>query len=230
MGAGTLRQHDVTLASGRLRLRPMTEHDWEILLPWNNDPEVLYYMEGGDITSWSLPDMQAMYRGVSQEAYVFIAELDGAPIGECLLQEMNLERVRDEYPGKDVRRIDLMIGEKELWGKGWGTLIIGLLVEFAYERCGADVIHEPGIGDYNVRSRRAFEKNGFQVVREIPEEPGTKAKVLYEMARSFYSMGDCTDARILIDALTSRHKNSPFAKKAVQLRETINKNKSRCTS
>lgn len=176
-----LRQHDVTLSAGRLRLRPMTEDDWEILLRWNNDPEVLYYVEGDDITSWSLAEMQAMYRGVSQKAYVFMIELDGVPIGECWLQEMNIERVRDEYPGEDVRRIDLMIGEKRLWGRGWGTQVIGLLVEFAFEKCGADVIHEPGIGDYNVRSRRAFEKNGFRVVREIPEQPGRKAKLLYEM-------------------------------------------------
>ncbi len=64
---------------------------------------------------------------------------------------------------------------------------------------------------------------------KYPDSPNTP-EVLYEMAHSFFSMGDCTDARLLIEALTTRHKKSPFAQKAVQLRETINKNKSRCTS
>lgn len=64
---------------------------------------------------------------------------------------------------------------------------------------------------------------------KYPNSPNAP-EVLYQMAYSFYSMGDCTDARILIEAITTRHKNSEFAKKAIELRETMNKNKSRCTS
>lgn len=176
-----LRTHDVHLADGPLHLRPMTEDDWDVLLRWNNDPEVLYYSEGGDKTAWSLADLQAMYRGVSQHAYVFIAELDGRPIGECWLQEMNLKRVKRRFPGLDVRRIDLMIGEKALWGKGWGTRIIGLLTRFAFEECGADVIYEPEIGGHNPRSRRAFEKNGYVVAQEIPQPEGSKAPIDYDL-------------------------------------------------
>ena len=56
------------------------------------------------------------------------------------------------------------------------------------------------------------------------------AEALYEMARAFYGLGDCTDARILVEALTTRHKRSPFAKKAKQLSDTIRKNKARCKS
>ena len=109
-----LRTHDIELWDGPLRLRPMTEDDWSVLLVWNNDPEVLYYAEGGPIMSWSLGDMQRMYRSVSQTAYVFMIALEGRPIGECWLQEMNLQEVLDRHPGQDVRRIDLMIGEKQL--------------------------------------------------------------------------------------------------------------------
>jgi len=177
----TLREHDVHLVDGPLHLRPMTEDDWDILLVWNNDPEVLFYSEGGDITSWSLSDMQALYRGMSRQAYVFVSELDGRPIGECWLQKMNLERVKKRYPELDVRRIDLMIGEKDCWGKGWGTRIIRLLVRFAFEECGVDILYEPEIADYNPRSRRVFEKNGFVVEQVIPQAEGLKATVGYDM-------------------------------------------------
>ena len=34
---------------------------------------------------------------------------------------MNLQRIVAQFPDKDLRRIDLMIGEKELWGCGYGT-------------------------------------------------------------------------------------------------------------
>ena len=43
------------------------------------------------------------------------------PIGECWLQQMNLERILQRYPKADSRHIDSMIGVKELWGQGLGT-------------------------------------------------------------------------------------------------------------
>lgn len=179
---GELRQHDVRLQDGPLLLRPMTENDWDILFKWNNDSEVLYYAEGDDVTSRSLAETQVIYRGVSRQAFCFIAELDGRPIGECWLQKMNLKRILSQNPeDMDLRRIDLAIGEKEFWNRGWGTRIIGLLVKFGFEECGADAIFGCGVADYNPRSRRAFEKNGFVVDQVIPQEPGGKAKEHYDL-------------------------------------------------
>jgi RimJ/RimL family protein N-acetyltransferase len=175
-----LCEHDVHLWDGPLHLRPMTEEDWGTLLRWNNDPEVLYYSEGGDITAWSLPDMQAMYRSVSQHAFVFMVELAGRPIGECWLQEMNLQRVRERFLGQDVREIDLMIGEKELWGHGWGTRTIALLTRFAFDECGVDLLYEPEIGGHNPRSRRAFEKAGYVLAQEVHQASG-KSAVDYDL-------------------------------------------------
>jgi len=31
----------------------MTEEDWEILLKWNSDPEVLYYSEGENVPDFA---------------------------------------------------------------------------------------------------------------------------------------------------------------------------------
>ncbi len=55
-------------------------------------------------------------------------------------------------------------------------------------------------------------------------------EALYLMAECFYNMGDCTDARILLDAVNTKYKESPFAEKARALAETIRKNKSQCKS
>ena len=46
-----LKEHDVTLPGRRVVLRPITEEDWDILLKWNSDLEVLYYSEGDDVSS-----------------------------------------------------------------------------------------------------------------------------------------------------------------------------------
>lgn len=176
-----LREHNVTLRGERLMLRPMTEHDWDIVQKWESDSDVLYYFDSGWVDERELEDTQMIYRGVSQAAFVFIAELDSRPIGVCWLQRMNLQRLIDEFPGKDLRRIDMAIGEKELWGQGLGTEMIGILTKFGFEAERCDAIFGIGVGDYNPRSRRAFEKNGYTLFAENPQPPGSKANVEYDL-------------------------------------------------
>ena len=182
-----LRQHDVALEGQTprgvsVRLRPMTEGDWDILFKWNNDPKVLYYSEGDDVTGYTLEDVQDLYRGVSSNAFCFVIEADGKPIGECWLQRMNLERILADsehplkYPDLDCRRVDLMIGEKQVWGQGIGTEVIRLLTEFGFAKEGADRIFGCDVVDYNIRSRKAFQRVGYEIISRIEHEPGGKAE------------------------------------------------------
>ncbi len=46
---------------------------------------------------------------------------------------MNIKRILEEHTDLDCRRIDLLIGEKEFWGRGIGTCVIRLLTEFGFE-------------------------------------------------------------------------------------------------
>lgn len=176
-----LRHHTVNLSGDRCTLRPMTEDDWPLLVKWNNDPDVLYYADGNEVSGYALEDVQGMYRQISQSAYCFMSERMGQAIGECWLQAMNLERINSQYPTQDCRRIDLMIGEKEYWGQGIGTEVIGLLVEFAFTQEQADALFGCDIADYNPRSLRAFRRNGFQVENSIPQPPGNKAHICYDL-------------------------------------------------
>ena len=176
-----LRQHDITLRDERIILRPMSEDDWDFLLKWNNDPEVLYFAEGDDVTGRDLEDIQEIYRHVSQNAVCFIIESNGAPVGECWLQRMNLERILKKHPGQDLRRIDLMIGEKARWGRGIGTRAIRLLTGLGFEKEGADAIFACDVADYNPRSLKAFQRVGFEVCETIPQLPGAKAHHCYDL-------------------------------------------------
>jgi aminoglycoside 6'-N-acetyltransferase len=171
-----LREHDVVLSAGDLRLRPMRESDWELLLRWNSDPEVLYYSEGDDVSSYTLDEVQGIYRDASQAGFCFVIEVGGLPVGECWLQRMNLERIIAEHPGLDCRRIDLLIGEKEWWGRGVGTGAIALLTDYGFTTAGADAIFGCDIADYNPRSRRAFEKAGYLSGPRRPAPPDSKAR------------------------------------------------------
>ncbi len=171
-GASRLRTHDVTLRGTRVTLRPLTEADWDLLLGWNNDPEVMKYADANDFEETTRQEVQAVYRWISTHAFCFVMEVDGRPIGECWLQRMNLQRIVDQFPGEDLRRIDLAIGEKQRWGSGYGTEAIDLLVEFGFEEESASAIFGLVLAD-NRRSLRAFQKNGFRLHGVVEGEDGT---------------------------------------------------------
>jgi RimJ/RimL family protein N-acetyltransferase/mannose-6-phosphate isomerase-like protein (cupin superfamily) len=160
-----IRLHDVHVRGKRIALRPMTENDWEHVLAWNADPEVLVW---SDDTTEIRPeeDTKDIYRSVSRFAFVFIIEDEGEPIGECWLQKMNLPEIIEQFPGKDLRRIDIMIGRKDVWGQGLGSDAIKALVAFGFEQDGADGIFTL-VSPKNLRSQRAFRKAGF---RQAPLE------------------------------------------------------------
>ncbi len=110
-----VRNHRVTLQGKRVRLRPLTEDDREILFKWANDPEILYFSEGDHVTSRTLEEVQHIYRTISEKAHCFVIEFAGVPVGDCWLQMMNLPRVFEKYPDWKCLRIDLEIGEKRYW-------------------------------------------------------------------------------------------------------------------
>lgn len=172
----SLKQHTITIVGEQVTLRPMAEDDWDLLARWNRDPEVLWFSDGNDVQSYSLADVQGIYRHVSQSAFCFMIELDGLSIGECWLQEMNVDRILARYPGLDCRRIDIMIGEKHLWGQGYGTEAIRLLTRLGFEQEQADLIFGCFIADYNPRSRRAFEKAGYTVDQWVENPLDSKAQ------------------------------------------------------
>ena len=176
-----IRGHGVVLRGERVLLRPLSENDWEILLKWNRNPEVLYFVEADEVAERSLEEVQQLYRSVCRNAFCFIIEVEGQPVGECWLQRMNLERALSRYPGRDCRRIDLLIGERAFRGQGIGTEVIRLLVAFGFEQQGADFIFGCDIAEDNVASLRAFEKVGFQVDARIAQPAGSKVRYRYDL-------------------------------------------------
>ena len=171
-GVSRLRTHDVTLRGKHVTLRPMTEGDWDLLVRLNNDPEVMKYADSNEFEEKTRGEVQAIYRWISTHAYCFIIEVEDRPIGECWLQRMNLRRIVDQFPGEDLRRIDLAIGEKRLWGRGHGAEAIGLLVGFGFRDESVSAIFGLVLAD-NRRSLRAFQKNGFERHAVTEEDDGT---------------------------------------------------------
>lgn len=179
-----IRTHDITLCGGsdthNIVLRPLSDEYLPLLYKWNADLEVLYWTEGEDVQDpYSKEMVHLIYGGVSQSAFCFLIEVDDIPIGECWLQEMNVPSVTDLYPARtDVRRIDLLIGEKNYWGRGIGTKVVRMLVDFAFAGEQVDVLH-CFCADYNCRSQRVWEKNGFSLIRKVKQTANPKMQYEY---------------------------------------------------
>ena len=154
------KNHNHIIQEDNIKLRPLYETDWEYLFQWNKDKEILYFSEGDDISEYSNEETKQIYTYVSQKADIFIIEYLNEIIGECWLQEMNLNDIMERLPNKNIYRIDLMIGRKELWNKGIGSRVINMLTKYGVTEKKADMIFGI-IFDYNLRSLKAFSKNKY---------------------------------------------------------------------
>jgi RimJ/RimL family protein N-acetyltransferase len=179
-----LRAHDITLRADPVVLRPLSDDDWALVHKWWADPQVAYYAhnEDNEQSKYTLERVREIVSTLSQKAFCFVIEYEGRPVGECWLQEMNLPRVLERRPGRDIRRIDIEIGETEFWGRGIGTEAIRLLVDLGFRCETVDAIYACDVADYNPRSRRAFQKNGFQVVDRTERRPGAMSRYNYDLA------------------------------------------------
>jgi RimJ/RimL family protein N-acetyltransferase/8-oxo-dGTP pyrophosphatase MutT (NUDIX family) len=155
----------LVLVDGDVRLRPFREDDWEVVEPWVTDPRVLRFSDF--VEERSLAEVQAIYRGVAPTSELYVIERDGVPVGDGWLQEMNLPRVLDAFPGLRTSRIDLQLAY-DVWGQGVGSRAIRLMTARAFER-GDDLVFAVGIGNFNERSRRAFLRCGYVPWRRVPQ-------------------------------------------------------------
>jgi aminoglycoside 6'-N-acetyltransferase len=189
-----IKSHEVTLYGQseplKITLLPLCDTYLPLLYKWCADPEVLYWTEGGKdiIRSYDKETVHKIYGGVSQNALCFLIEVNNIPVGECWLQKMNLDNVKSMYEKNiDVRRIDMAIGEKDYWNKGIGTASVKILVGHAFNNENVDVLH-CFCEDYNKRSQRVWEKNGFSLILEeaLPQPQKGKIQYHYRLTKDEY--------------------------------------------
>ena len=180
-----IQTHDINLYGKKkdfnIHLRPLNDVHLPLLYKWNADPEVTYWCEGND-DGRLFNDEQTVrdiYEYVSPIAYCFLLEVDGEPIGDCWLEQMNIQEVIDMYPNLNVKRIDMMIGEKSWWGKGIGSALVGMLTDYAFIHDNVDIIYIPGVFDFNIRSQRTFLRNGYKFVKAVDVDYNPKVKQEY---------------------------------------------------
>ena len=178
----TLPTHDTHLTGERVGLRPFAEADFDAVVLWWDDPEVMDGAEGKENPRYSREQIERIYRGGIEkwEALLFIIEAEGRAIGETWLQRMNLDRGKAQPPD-NAWRIDIMIGEKECWAKGCGSEAVRLLLRHAFEHLGADRVAAMDVFEFNERSLRMFRGCGLREVRRVPDLVERRGKKFAEV-------------------------------------------------
>jgi len=144
----------VFLKGKRVTLRPVLESDIPNFLRWVNEPEVSKFLIR------AFPVMEASEKdwvknlSKRDDNIVFVIIVDGIPIGTMGVHRIDW-RSRTATTGA-------MIGEKEFWGKGYGTESKMLVLDYLFNTLNLRKICSSVI-EFNGRSQRYSEKCGYRV-------------------------------------------------------------------
>jgi RimJ/RimL family protein N-acetyltransferase len=81
-----------------------------------------------------------------------IDSLDGRHIGNCMYYDIDVNKKQTE--------LGILIGDREYWGKGYGTDALTILVDYIFREIEIDRIYLKTL-DWNIRAQLCFQKCGF---------------------------------------------------------------------
>jgi len=174
-----IQEHTITLSKNfgnqHIELIPMTDSHLPILYEWNQRSDVIYWSDTDDVLEHTPSSVDGIYGSISEKAFMFIITLDKKLIGDCWLQDMNLDELTDKHPGKSVKRIDVGISESSFWNKGIGSFINSMLLEFAFMQYNVDLVYAI-TNDFNLRAQKCLIKSGFEFDETLEHDETSKGK------------------------------------------------------
>ena len=140
----------------KVRLREKKLKDAHNDYRWQTNPE-LVRLDAMPLLTISFPrylvDYTAVLCSPSPKRRTFAIEtLKKKHIGNCVYYNI------DEKKGE--AEVGIMIGERDCWGKGYGTDAVATLVDYIFQETGLQRIHLKTL-DWNERAQRCFLKCGF---------------------------------------------------------------------
>jgi len=178
---------ELVLTGQRVVLREKRLSDAANDYAWRSDPELARY-DAALPLKLSLPEFMLYYteqlRSLKEDRLWFaIDTLDGKHIGNCMYYDLDKNRKQ--------AKIGIIIGDRECWGKGYGTdavmtLLSHLLGDLNLERVYLDTL------EWNARAQRCFQKCGFLVSGHINDKGHNF--VIMELYKSWLSPSQAGDS------------------------------------
>lgn len=144
--------------SERIMLREYRKGDLEYIRGWVNDPEIVENLSDIFLYPHSLNETEGfltmILEGKAQnQKYFIIADKETEEyIGQ-------IDLIKIDWKNR-VAEMGIVIGRKELLGKGFGSEAIRLMQNFVFQRLNLNRL-QLLVHDYNVRAYRCYLKCGF---------------------------------------------------------------------
>ena len=155
------RQPIINIAGEKVALGPLRRDLIPLYLRWINDFEVVRFL-GPAARPTSLEAEEDWYSRVSkadnQTVFTVYENSELRPIGTTGLGEINHAHRTAEF--------GIMIGEKDRWGKGYGTEVTRLILEYGFTCLG---LHNIFLWVFatNERGIRAYRRAGFRMAGRL---------------------------------------------------------------
>lgn len=147
----------------RIRLVPLAELDasaWQRIQAYFRDPEISH-LNGtppSRLPLWLLrPLLRADSRRSDRRLFGILAD------GDEFIGLTELYDIRD-----GVATLGIIIGERDYWGRGYGTVVVGRMLEIAFEELGLTQVRLSTFED-NLRAQASFRKAGFRELQRIAQ-------------------------------------------------------------
>jgi diamine N-acetyltransferase len=184
-----------TLTGIRVYLRPFGRNDLPYIQKWSNDVELRELT--GEIAPMSQAEAEKWYREMIVDKdrvwFAIVLKRNDRVIGEA-----GLLRMFRPWRNTDMT---IIIGEKDAWGKGYGTEAGHLLLDHAFRQLGFHRI-SVGVVGFNKRALRFWEGLGFK-------KEGVEREEYY--CHNEYS--DFIMMSILEDEFKKTHKDAIYRKR-----------------
>ena len=144
------------LQGKNLFLRDLQFNDLEKRVSWLSDPKITHFFTNLATSPITITSMQEWYQKASKntnhELHFAIITNDGNHIGGSQLKEIDWRNRSAEF--------GIFIGEKNEWGKGYGTEATKLLIKFGFMSLNLHRIWLRVDAD-NLAAQKCYEKVGF---------------------------------------------------------------------
>ncbi len=152
----------MVLTGRKVVLREKRITDGELDYAWRCDPE-LADLDAAPPVVMSYPEYMFYYtdelRTPSRRRRRFaIDTMEGRHIGNCMYYDIDEEKRQAE--------LGILIGDREYWGRGYGTEAVKALVSHIFKETDLDRIYLNTLV-WNARAQRCFEKCGFVVCERV---------------------------------------------------------------
>jgi diamine N-acetyltransferase len=144
-----------TLTGRRVYLRPFGRDDLPYIQKWSNDAELGRLI--GEVAPMSRAETDKWYEDLlaDKDRLWFVIVLKR---GDRVIGEAGLLRMFRPWRSTDMT---IIIGEKDAWGKGYGTEVGHLLLDYTFRQLG---FHRVSIGvvGFNKRALQFWKSLGFK--------------------------------------------------------------------